>query len=507
MTVNKHPMLGDLTINGHSLARAGFLPPVMGPSGIELGPSTPIITRGLSAMEPSPEFLQQMNQIQRGEFTGDVNQVLLQIGQSFQQFQRAITASLMPNGLPVRENLESESRVLIPLDTPVRNKLPRHRGAGRASEWYQTVSLGGGYAPATTIKTEYDPTGANKDIVVANARGFIVGEVIVIDNGTNYETATIDAVDVDTNTITVHAALSRVYAVDTKVLPLSRQPGSEQGYIGGFFKEDGPVTAHQTVYARKSAGYKLLGTYGAVSGLAAAAGANFQNQLATEKTNAIRNLMLNEENALINGDSTSTAAPWGDGSVPLAFDGLVNLISVANGTPADQVQTNVGALTTAHIDNQLRRLYNWGAQGEYIIMNPQEILSLVKLAESSGSIIRVRASSADGKTVLGVKVTGYVNPITGNIVDILASRFLEPGTILFCSERLPDGTPSADVDVLPQVQLPELAPNEQVQGYVAQELAPSLSAPQVYPFIVSVYEVLRMFSAKHFAKSVGVTAA
>lgn len=215
--------------------------------------------------------------------------------------------------------------------------------------------------------------------------------------------------------------------------------------------------------------------------------------------------MLNEEHALINGDSTSTAAPWGDGSNALAFDGLVNLITTGNGTPAAQVQAAVGPLTTAHLDAQLKRLWVQGGQDMYLIMNGQEVLSLVHLAEGNGSIIRVQATSVND-TILGVAVTGYKHPVTGQIVPILPSRFLAAGTVLFCSSRLPDGTPAADVDVLPQTQLPTLAPNENIQGYVAQELAPTQTAPQVYAFLISVYEVLRLKSAVHFAKSSGVSA-
>jgi hypothetical protein len=91
-------------------------------------------------------------------------------------------------------------------------------------------------------------------------------------------------------------------------------------------------------------------------------------------------------------------------------------------------------------------------------------------------------------------------------IPIIPSRFLAAGTILYCASQLPDGSPALEVDVLPQVQLPELAPNENVQGYVAQEVAPSASSPQLYPFLVSVFSVLKMKSALHFAKSTGVTA-
>lgn len=423
-----NPMLGHLNIEGRMVARGGFLHPAIGPAGVEMGTSHPIYTRSLDLPQNVSETL---GMLQRGEVTGDVNQVLQQLGMSMGELQRAITSGM--TAFPTRENLEAEAKVLVPLDTPVRNLLPRRPGSGKASNWKQLTSLGGGWAAGD-------------------------------------------------------------------------QPGEGPGALQAFFSESGAPVEHTSVYADKSASYKLLGSFGKVTGFAMASGANFQNQLAVEKTNAINNLMLNEENALINGNSASTAAPWGDGATALSFDGLVNLIATANGVPAAQVQTTVGALTKAHIDAQLTRIWQRGGKGMYVVMNAQEVNSLVHLAEADGSIIRVQASSADGQTVLGVKVTGIVHPVSGEVVDIFTSRFLAAGTIIYGARFLPDGSPAADVEVLPQVQLPELAPNENVQGYTAQEIAPSLTAPQVYAFLVSVYEVLRMKGATVFAKSTGVTA-
>ena len=217
--------------------------------------------------------------------------------------------------------------------------------------------------------------------------------------------------------------------------------------------------------------------------------------------------MLNEENAILNGSATSVYAPWGDGTNNWGYNGLNNLVTTGNGTPANQIQTAVGGLTTAMIDNQLTRLYNQGARGFYIVANPQEVQSLVHLAEASGTVIRVTASSADGKTVLGVTVTGYIHPITGEIVDVIASRFQQAGTMLFMATTLPDGSPAADVDVLPQVQLPQFSMDgNSVQGYTVQEIMPTVAAPQVYNFLVSVFETVRLKSALHAAISSGITA-
>ena len=423
------PMAGHLNLPG-IFRRAGFLAGSPGEVAGGLAPSVPILTRGVTPPAPSAEVRNLLQRLERGEVVGDVSQILFHLNASMGEFQRAITSGM--TAFPVRENLEAEAKVLVPSETPVRNRLPRVPGAGKASAWKQLTSLGGGW-------------------------------------------------------------------------PAGDQPGEGPGAVRMFFAETGAPAEHTSVYADKSASYKLLGTFGSVTGFSAAAGANFQNQIAREKANAITNLMLNEEHALINGDSTSTAAPWGDGTNALAFDGLLALTATANGTPSAQVQTSVGALTIAHIDAQLTRLWKQGAQRPYLLMNAQEVQSLVNLAQASGTIIRVMAT-ADNNAIFGVSVTGIKHPITGEIVPILPSRFLAAGTIWFGSEALPDGSPTADVEVLPQVQLPELAPNENVQGYTAQELAPAATAPHVFPFVVSVYEVLRLKSARHVGKSTGVTA-
>lgn len=228
-------------------------------------------------------------------------------------------------------------------------------------------------------------------------------------------------------------------------------------------------------------------------------------QLATEKRNALLNLMLNEENALWNSSATSLLPPWGDYTNALGFAGLLELISTANGTPADQIQTSVGALTLSAVDSMLRRIWENGGQGPWIGASGQEVTSFVHLAEAAGSIIRVQATM-QGQTVLGLHLNGYVHPITGEVVPIMPVRFLAPGTLVFGSDRLPDGTPALDVNVLPQVELPALEPEEQIQGYTVRELAVTTAAIDVHPFAVTVYETMRMFSATCFGKLVGVTA-
>lgn len=475
------------------------------PALAQLPPSMPIYTRGapeaLNGLRAQEQALRkQLKGLKRTTLTGTVNDILAQLDMTRGQLERAITSSM--TAFPVRENLEAEAKILIPLETPLRNRLARVPGSGLASKWKVVTSLGGGYGGATT-STASGNTAGQATVTVVNSGGIVAGDTLIIGTGGTQETKIVASVDYSTHVITLSTNLANAQN-SVPVVKASWQPGGNEA-IRAFFAESGSPSSYSTVYADKTASYKLLGTKGSVTGFAMAAGANFQNQLATEKNNSVMNLMLNEEWALINGNSTIVAPPHGDGTNALAFDGLLKSISTANGTPADQIQTAVGALTVAHIDNQLRRLWTQGARGYYMLVNSQESLSMVHLAEASGSIIRVQATS-DGKTVLGVTVTGYVHPITGEVIPVDSDRFLAPGTMIFGCTQLPDGSPAADVEVLPQVQLPELAPNTPIQGYTAQEIAPASASPQVYEFITTVFEVLRVKSAVHFAKSTGLTA-
>lgn len=273
-----------------------------------------------------------------------------------------------------------------------------------------------------------------------------------------------------------------------------------------FFAETGAPAELTSTYARKTASYKLMGVEGSVSGFAMASGATFQNQLATEKRNALLNFMLLEEHAILNGSSTSTSAPWGDGSNALAFDGLLNLVTTANGVPSAQVQTSVGTLSFAAIDSQLRAIWNQGGRDPWILLNQAQMQSIRDLASNaSNGLYKIQASGGRNALNVGLNITGYIHPITGEVVPFIVDRFMPAGTMIFGCDKLADGRAALEMDVLPQVQLPELAPNESIQGYVVQDIPPSKTAPQVHFFLISLYEVLKMKGATVFAKSTGVS--
>jgi len=535
-------MFGHLEIGGQRIMNAGFMLPSLGTNGVQVaGPSIPIYTRGSDISDKTEELIERMQRfdapdgIERVELMGDIASLQKQLGMSLREITRAITTST--SSFPVRENLEAPARNIVPRDTPLRNRLPRTVGAGTASAWRLIASMGGGFGFATTVTTG----AASATQTVGSTNGMKVGDVIQFVTATtgvpigatteatiasslrtvaSITSATVVVLSATITTVTGDLVVNTgkrvgdVVTGSTTAAYVHGRPmgaGSPHGfaattYFGRtFYPETGAPPDKETTYLSRSAAYKLLGTLGSVTGFAMAAGLNFQPQPTTEKRNAIENLMLNEENALWNGSSTSVLPPWGDFTNALGFDGIINLISTTNGTPADQIQTSVGPLTLSHVDNQLVRITDRGGQDQWIGASAQEIVSFVHLAEAAGSIIRVQATT-DGGAVLGLRVTGYVHPVTGQVVPIMYSRFIEPGTLVFGSDRLPDGTPALDVNVLPQVELPALEPNEMIQGYVARELAVTTSAIDVHPFAVTVYETMRMFAGTVFGKSSGITA-
>ena len=445
-----------------------------------------------------PELVNAATAIERGTFQGDTQAVLRQI---IAEIQRGVTSGM--TAFPVRQNLEAEAKILVPVETPFRNRIPRVTGAGTAAEWKQITSFGTGFGTQTLAN---GGTNAINTLVVDNANGFYAGETIEWNNSGVPENHLIVSVNYTTNVITVASSPGISVDEQTDNDPVTKvsffQPG---GGIASraFFKESGAPAEKTTVYADRSENYKMLGEIGQVTVFAMAAGANFQNQLVTERRNRLYSVMLSEENAIVNANSSDVNAPWGDDTNNLAYDGLRS--EITGGAPADHVQTAVGALTQLHLDSQLTRIHYQGGRNMWMGMSGQEIISLAKLAQTSGSHRIIIEQGLN--TALGVRIAKYVHPISGAPVEVLWCPFIPVGTIIFGADNLPDGSPALEMDVLPQVNLPELAPNDLIQGYVAQEIAPDKSSPHDLPFIISVFEVLKVKGHTVFGISTGVTSA
>lgn len=455
--------------------------------------SRSLIQRHLDAVEA----LGMSEQIERGDYGADAEAAIAKI---IQQINRGITSGM--TAFPVRENLQAEAVVLTPVRTPLRNRLPRVPGAGLAAKWKQLTSFGAGLG---TMTTTTGTTNTADTIKVVNARGFFVGETVNY-QGTTPFTAVITAINFTTNVLSFAASTIGLNAQeDAKAVVKTSFFFPESGVpTRMFYTESGAPVVSTEVYADKTASYKLLGDMGNITLFSMAAGANFQNQYATAKQNCLMRVMLKEEYALLHGDSSATNEPWGDGSTAMAYQGLIPFVK-AN-APASQLQTSVGALTLTHPQTQLTRLWYNGAEGMWIMLNGQEAESLTKLATASGNY-RVIITN-DGAIKLGGRVGFLVHAVSGEEVPIFVHPFMPVGMILFGADRNQKGNASAIVDVLPQVMdQPETTFNDNIQGYYAQDIAPTAAAPEVLTFKIGLYSVPKWENANVFALSTGVTSA
>lgn len=278
------PMQGHLDIGGHRIANAGFMHPALPVQGVQqVGPSVPIFSRGSDISDRTEELIERMQRlgdVERVDITGDVGQILSTLGQSMGEFKRAITSTM--TAFPVRENLEAPARILVPLQTPLRNKLPRTVGNGTASAWRQITSLGGGFGFTTTVTSG----AASATQTVASTAGMLPGHVLQFVTATDgipiggSVALSLRTVSSVTNATTVVLTATITTVTGDLVYNTSRPAGAGTPAgltavthsVRSFYEETKSPAEKTTVYAAKSAAYKLLGSLGSVTGRKALSG-------------------------------------------------------------------------------------------------------------------------------------------------------------------------------------------------------------------------------------------
>lgn len=432
-----------------------------------------------------------IERLERGELNGDGAADLANI-------LRGITSQT--SALPIRENLDAEVHVLSPVDCPLRARMPRVPGPGGLSaQWRQQTSFGTGLGTLTTCS---GTTNNANTLVVNNARGFWAGEQIIHQSITH----TITSINYSTNVITVGSSpgISQNSQLGGQTVVKANYFWPEQGAAARiFYSETGAPVENTTTYVNKTAAFKLIGDMGSVTMFGMAAGQNFFNQYETEKRNTLIRAMLKEEYALLHADSSVTAAPWGDGTNALAFQGLVPFIN-AN-APSAQIQTSVGALTFEHLQQQLTRIRYNGGRNMWIMVSGAQAEGLAALLANKGNYRISVVSDVNAKA--GVRVTGIVHAASGEEVPIFIHPFMPQGMMVFGADTNSIGQTSYELEVLPQVQTPASAfMDGSFSGFYAQEIAPTAAAPEVLAFKVAAFEVPKWKNANVLGISTGVTA-
>lgn len=179
------------------------------------------------------------------------------------------------------------------------------------------------------------------------------------------------------------------------------------GTRAGFADAGQPAQTSQT-YSLATAAYKNLGRDVELGRQAIASnrGSNLDDLRQHEELIKTVEVILTEEDTILNGDTATTA---------LEFDGFAKSFTTNSGT--------AGYMTSSGIGSASRTLFNGGSENpNYFVANPRQLQALADDLQGAGSVQRIVVDS-QGSAMGGVHLQRIVNPVNGNLVKTIASRY------------------------------------------------------------------------------------
>lgn len=178
------------------------------------------------------------------------------------------------------------------------------------------------------------------------------------------------------------------------------------GTAVGFADGGTPGSTTQT-FTVTTAPYKNLGRDVEVGRQAIASSRGYQDirdELVRLKTLEV---MLGEEDMILNGNATA---------VPTEFDGLGAGITT-------NTSSTYSLLTVSGIGSLVQTPYwDFGAVSDTLILNPHQVKALADDLQGTGSIQRIVVDN-QGAGIGGIRLAKVVHPITGTLIDVIASRY------------------------------------------------------------------------------------
>jgi hypothetical protein len=179
------------------------------------------------------------------------------------------------------------------------------------------------------------------------------------------------------------------------------------GTRAGFADAGQPSQTTQT-YVLATASYKNLGRDVELGrqALASNRGGNLEDMRTHEEYIKSIEVILAEEDCILNGDVATTATE---------FDGFAKSFTTNSGTAS--------LITSSGIGTYARTLFNAGAEmPTHFVANPRQMQALADDLQGSGSIQRIVMDN-QGNATGGVKLSKIVNPVSGNLIDTITSRY------------------------------------------------------------------------------------
>lgn len=179
------------------------------------------------------------------------------------------------------------------------------------------------------------------------------------------------------------------------------------GTRAGFADAGQPVQTSQT-YVLATAAYKNLGRDVEIGrqSIASNRGGNLEDIRQHEEYVKTIEVILDEEDTILNGDVAVTS---------LEFDGFAKSFTTNSGT--------AGYVTSSGIGSYARTLFSAGAEfPTHFVAAPRQTQALADDLQGSGSVQRIVVDN-QGSATGGVSLQKVVNPVSGNLITIVSSRY------------------------------------------------------------------------------------
>lgn len=176
----------------------------------------------------------------------------------------------------------------------------------------------------------------------------------------------------------------------------------------GFVDAGTPSETTQT-YVFTTAAYKNIGRDVSVGRqqIAANRGGSVEDVRAHEEKVKMIEVLLGEEDIILNGDSATQTTE---------FDGFAKSFTTNSGSASLLTASGVGVYS--------RTLFNAGSDAPtHLVCNARQAQALADDLQGSGSIQRIVVDN-QGNGIGGVRMSKIVNPVTGNLVDVVTSRYV-----------------------------------------------------------------------------------
>lgn len=184
----------------------------------------------------------------------------------------------------------------------------------------------------------------------------------------------------------------------------------------GFADAGQPSTTTQT-YTLATAAYKNIGRDVEIGrqALASNKGGNLEDMRAHEEMIKATEVILGEEDILLNGDTAVTSTE---------FDGFAKSFTTNSGT--------AGYITTSGVGVGARAVHGQGVeQPTHFVASARQMQALADDLQGAGSIQRIVVDN-QGAAVGGVHLAKIVNPVTGNLITTVTSRYSGAWGYLLC---------------------------------------------------------------------------